>query len=109
MHGPAVVDTGSTFTLVPEAFLRAERFPVSAGKSLSKGIRGIGGRVEARYLEDVVIALVDRDNQIHPVNLPRLFFVEAEIPIIFGREAMTLFNSRLNMDFVEKTGSLDVG
>lgn len=43
------------------------------------------------------------------VNLPRLFLVDAEIPLIFGREAMTTFNGVLNIDFVEKAGELLLG
>lgn len=109
IHEFALMDTGSVFTIVPRKLLETEGFDLSESKELESGIFSVGGRTDAWYLEDVVVALEDDERRLHHVNLKRLFFTDASVPPLVGRELLTLLSAELHIDFGERTGYLEVG
>ena len=104
-----MVDTGSAFTIMSRQSLIVHRFPVLHAKRFKPGFEGVGGHVEATYLENATISVQDRDNAYHHVNVPRLFFTESNIPPIFGRELLTMFSGILRLDFNNQSGELEIG
>lgn len=105
----ALVDTGSAFTILARRLLKLNRFDLSRAKELKGGVYSVGGTTRTWYLEKATLSLIDSKNQIHQVNLPRLFFTESEMPPIFGREALRAFNGVLTIDFIGEHGALQIG
>jgi hypothetical protein len=109
LREPALVDTGSAFTVLSERSLHLSRFPVHTAKQAPRPVYGIGGPTDLFYLENGVIALTDDQNAFHPINVPRLFFTRAEHPPIFGRHTLKAFGAILMLDFIEETGAITIG
>lgn len=105
----ALVDTGSTVTVFPEALLRRWNWPVDRARHDDEGLRGIGGTAAVRYVENGVFGLVDQESALQVVNLRRVYFTKALFPSILGCDVMRALNAELHLDFVDHVGHLELG
>jgi hypothetical protein len=109
LYENALVDTGSHCTVLARRLLVQNGFRCEGFPPAPHGIHGLGGGTTAQVVPRARVALRATDGSYQAVNLETVHIVPHDIVPIVGRDVLEAFSARLEIDFHERKGHLELG